>query len=198
MEKRATPRRRCLQTRGFASAVFTLPWNDEQFFFIFFFLKWWSNRGSSGVDVQRVWCSVKSEAPGSHSMCSGAMWRLNSIKYHLYIYVEREFWCCFFFFFLALNLKSQSCNTWLHPNEHETHWFSLQLFPSFSLKLEEFRSSDLLSRPSKHFVILNMLFLNCKLFAFPSHISRSTRSGGGGSSVGSLVHRADDWPQVSL
>lgn len=68
--------------------------------------------------------------------------------------------------------------------------FRCNFFPSFSLKLEEFRSSDLLSLPSKHFVILNMLFLNCKLFAFPSHVSRSTRGGGGGSSVGSLVHRA--------
>lgn len=110
-------------------------------------------------------------------------------------YVYIEFWCCFFFF-LALNLKSQSCNTELHPSEHETHWLSLQFFPSFSLKLEEFRSSDLLLLPSKHFVILNMLFLNCKLFAFPSHVSRSICSGGG-SSVGSLVHRADDWFQCA-
>lgn len=72
--------------------------------------------------------------------------------------------------------------------------FRCNFSPSFSLKLEEFRSSDLLSLPSKHnrqttCVILNMLFLNCKQFAFPSHVSRSTCSGGG-SSVGSLVHRA--------
>lgn len=47
-------------------------------------------RGCSHVKVQRLRCTVKSEAPGSLSKCSSAMWRLISLKYHLCIQY-REF-----------------------------------------------------------------------------------------------------------